>query len=66
MATFNAVSPRVVFSLHCDFALETFARGLASEDADQHAQRFVAVIAQRSLPCYASKLPIFASLKTES
>ena len=45
-------------SFRRDFPLEPFTRGLASEDADQHAQRFVAVIAQRSLPCYASKSPI--------
>jgi len=38
-----------------DFALEPFTRGLASEDADQHEQRFVAVIARSSLSCRASK-----------
>ena len=48
-------------SLRCDFTLEPFTRGLASEDADQHAQRFVAVIARRTLPCYASK-PLIALL----
>jgi hypothetical protein len=32
-----------------DFPLESFARSLASEDADQHAHRFVAVIARRTV-----------------
>jgi hypothetical protein len=41
-------------SLRCDFTLEPFNRGLASEGADQHAQRFVAVIARRTLTCCAS------------
>jgi hypothetical protein len=45
-------------SFRSDVPLEPFTRGPASEDADQHAQRFVAVIAQRSLPCYASKSAI--------
>jgi hypothetical protein len=44
-------------SLRCDLTLEPFTRGLASEDANQHAQRFVAVVVRRSLPCNASKLP---------
>jgi hypothetical protein len=38
-------------SLRRDFTFELFTRGLACEDADQHAQRFVAVIARRTLPC---------------
>jgi hypothetical protein len=42
---------RLCLSLPCDFTLEPFTRGLASEDADQHPQRFVAVIARRTLPC---------------
>jgi hypothetical protein len=46
-------------SLRCDFTLEPFTRGLASEGADQHAQRFVAVIARRTLTCCASK-PLIA------
>ena len=46
-------------SLRCDFTLEPFTRGLASEGADQHAQRFVAVIAGRTLTCGASK-PLIA------
>ena len=31
-------------SRYGDFTLESFTRGLASEDADKQAQRFVAVI----------------------
>jgi len=42
-------------AVRSDFTLEPFTRRLASEDADQHAQRFVTVIAQRALTCYASK-----------
>ena len=55
MATFNAVSPRVGLSLRCDFTLEGFTRGLASEDADQYVQWFVLVIARRSFSFCASK-----------
>jgi hypothetical protein len=40
-------------AVRCDFTLEPFTRGLASEDTDQHPQRFVAVIARRTVPCYA-------------
>jgi hypothetical protein len=43
-----------------DLTLEPFTRGLASEDADQHPQRFVAVIARRTLPCCVSR-PLVAS-----
>jgi hypothetical protein len=43
-----------------DLTLEPFTRGLTSEDADQHPQRFVAAIARRTLPCYASR-PLVAS-----
>jgi hypothetical protein len=46
-------------SLRCDFTLEPCTRGLASEGADQHAQRFVAVTARRTLTCGASK-PLIA------
>jgi hypothetical protein len=42
-------------AVRCYLTLESFTRGLASEDADQHAQRFVTVIAQRALTCCASK-----------
>jgi len=42
MATFTAVSPRVVSLVPPDFPLEPFTRSLAGEDADQHAQRLVA------------------------
>ena len=45
-------------SLRCDFMLEPFPRGLSSKDANHYAQRVVAVVVWRSLPCYASKLPI--------
>ena len=38
--------------------LEPFPRGLSSKDANHYAQRVVAVVVWRSLPCYASKLPI--------
>jgi hypothetical protein len=38
--------------------LEPFPRGLSSQDANQHAQRVVAMVVRRSLQCYASKLPI--------
>src|SRR4029434_8751909 len=41
--------------LRCDLTLELFTRGLASEGADQHSQRFVALIARRTLTCCASK-----------
>jgi hypothetical protein len=41
--------------LRRDFLLELLTRGLSSEDADQHAQRFVTVIAQRTLTCCESK-----------
>ena len=41
------------------FALEPFTRGLASENADQHSERFVAVITPRTLTCCASK-PLIA------
>src|SRR5688500_9631423 len=62
MATFNAVSPRVACLLRGDFLLEPFTRGLASEAADEHAQRFGAGSARRTLPCCASKpLVAFAS-----
>ena len=47
-------------SRRCDFTLEPFTRGLASEDADQHAQGFVAVIARPTLLCYSSR-PLVAS-----
>jgi hypothetical protein len=46
------------FSFRRDFLFESLTRGLASKDVDQHAQRFVAMIARCTLPCYASKLPI--------
>jgi hypothetical protein len=46
-------------SLRCDFALEPFTRGLASEGADQNAQRFVGVIARRTLKWCGSK-PLIA------
>ena len=42
-----------VIAGRCDFTLEPFTRGLASEDADEHSQRFVALIARRALPWYA-------------
>jgi len=42
-------------SLRCDFTLEPFTRGLASEDPDQHSEGFVALIAWRSLSCCASR-----------
>ena len=48
-------------SLRCDVTLEPFTRGLASEDADQHAQRFIVVIARRSFSCYTS-MPSIALL----
>jgi hypothetical protein len=60
MATFNAMSPRLCLAVGCDLTLEPFTRGLTSEDADQHPQRFVAVIARRTLPCYGSR-PLVAS-----
>jgi hypothetical protein len=41
-------------AVRCDLTLESFTRGLASEDADKHPQRFVDVIVRRTLPCYAS------------
>jgi hypothetical protein len=41
MATFNSVT-WLYLSLRCDLTLELFTRGLASEGADQHSQRFVA------------------------
>jgi hypothetical protein len=40
------------------FALEPFTRGLASEDADNQTQRFVAVIVQRLVTSGASRSPI--------
>jgi hypothetical protein len=46
-------------AFHRDFPLEPFTRGLASEGADQHAQRVVAVSAWRTLTCCASK-PLIA------
>ena len=52
-------------SFRCDFPLEPFTRGLASEDADQHAQRFVAVIARRPLSCCASKPSIALLSRTD-
>jgi hypothetical protein len=45
---------RLCLSLRCDFTLEPFTRGLASEDADQHAQRFIVVIPRRFFSYYAS------------
>jgi hypothetical protein len=39
----------VVFLVRRDVLLELLTRGLASEDADQHAQRFVAMIARCTL-----------------
>ena len=45
------VTSSCVSRLRCDLTLEPFTRGLASEDADQHPQRFVAVIARSTLPC---------------
>jgi hypothetical protein len=48
-------------AVRCDLTLEPLTRGLASEDADEHPQRFVAVIARRTLPCYASR-PLVASV----
>jgi hypothetical protein len=42
-------------AVRCDFSLEPFTRSPASKDADQHAQRFVTVIARRALTCCASK-----------
>jgi hypothetical protein len=44
----------------CDLALEVVTRGLASEDANHHPQRFVAVIPRRTLPCDTPRL-LFAS-----
>jgi len=32
-------------AVRCDLTLELFSRGLASEDANQHPQRFVAMSA---------------------
>ena len=45
-------------SFRCDFTLEPFARGLASEDADKQTQRFVAVIVQRLVTSRAPRSPI--------
>jgi hypothetical protein len=42
-------------SFRLDFPLEPFARGLPSEDPDQHSERFVALIAWRSWSCCASR-----------
>jgi hypothetical protein len=38
-----------------DFPLESFTRGLASEDADKQTQRFIAVLARRPLTSCASR-----------
>lgn len=45
-------------SFRRDFPLEPFTRSLAGEHAYQHAQRFVAAIARRSLPCSVSNSPV--------
>jgi hypothetical protein len=52
-------------SLRRGFTLEPFTRGLASEDADQHAQRFVAVIARRTVPYYSSRPFVASALRTD-
>jgi hypothetical protein len=44
-------------SFRCDFTLEPLTRGLAGEQAYQHAQRFVAMIARCSSSHSASMLP---------
>ena len=53
-------------SLRCDFTLEPFTRGLASENADQHAQRFVAVIARRTFDVLRVEAVDCASLENGS
>ena len=45
-------------SFGCDFTLEPFARGLTSEDADNQAQRFVAVIMRRPVTSCVSRSSI--------
>jgi hypothetical protein len=45
--------------------LGPFTRGLASENADQHPQRFVAVIARRTLPCYSSRPLVTSASRTD-
>jgi hypothetical protein len=52
-------------SFRCDFTLEPFTRGLASEGAYQHEQRFVAVIARRTLTCCAPKALIALVSRTD-
>jgi hypothetical protein len=47
-------------AVRCDLTLESFTRGLASEDAHKDPQLFVAVIVPRTLPCCAST-PFVAS-----
>jgi hypothetical protein len=44
--------------LPCDFTLESFTRGLASQDANKHAQRLVAAIAPTALSSSASNPPL--------
>jgi hypothetical protein len=52
-------------AVRSDLTLEPFTRGLASENADQHAQRFVTVIARRTLPCYASRPFVASASRTD-
>jgi hypothetical protein len=42
----------------CDFALESFTRGLAGKNADKQAQRFVAVIVRHPATSCASRSSI--------
>jgi len=42
-------------TLRRNLPLEPFACGLTSEDANEHAQRLVAMIARRASSCCASK-----------
>jgi hypothetical protein len=49
----------------CDFPLEPFTRGLASDGADQHAQRFVAVTARLTLTRCSSKPLIALASRTD-
>ncbi len=67
MATFTALSPRVASRAPLrNFPLEPFACGLASENADEHAQRLVAAIARRAPSVFRVESVDCASLETGS
>ena len=53
-------------SRRCDFPLEPFTCGLASKNADEHAQRFVAAIVRGALVVFRVEAVDCASLETGS